>query len=248
MFCCLDSYLMADTDNATSSKRKRKYMTSFSNVSQEEAEIALGFKFFKLYRSQISIEEFITKTAPEELKKTIFERLIDCIVSEGFPEPSIAPMNEAVVSDNIGIVLQAMVSYYRFTMNHNGLRLSREKQIISKDEQFDENMEFLRTQGISVKNIRYVLVVETKSHTLREGLTQLLLALKSMWDINNDQKLVYGFLTTAINWHLVTYDGQQWKLSEPSTLLTPNMGNQEERWLKNNTQILDVIYSILLSL
>jgi hypothetical protein len=239
---------MADTDNATSSKRKREYMTSFSNVSQEEAEIALGFKFFKLYRSQISIEEFITKTAPEELKKTIFERLIDCIVSEGFPEPSIAPMNEAVVSDNIGIVLQAMVSYYMRTMNRDDFLLAREKQIINKDEQFDENMEFLRTHGISVKNIRYVLVVETKSHTLGEGLTQLLLALKSMWDINNDQKLVYGFLTTAINWHLVTFDGQQWKLSEPSTLLFANMRDQEERWLKNNTQILDVIYSILLSL
>jgi hypothetical protein len=35
-----------------------------------------------------------------------------------------------------------------------------------------------------------------------------------MWDINNDQKLVYGFLTTGIDWQLVTYDGQTVKSSE----------------------------------
>jgi hypothetical protein len=74
------------------------------------------------------------------------------------------------------------------------------------------------------------------------------LTLKSMWDVNNDNKMVYGFLTTAINWQLVTYDGETWKLSESSTLLLANMRKQEDRWLKNNTQILDVMYSILSSI
>jgi len=42
---------MADTEAPSSSKRKRKYMTSFSNVSQEEAESILGFEFDKFYYS-----------------------------------------------------------------------------------------------------------------------------------------------------------------------------------------------------
>ena len=74
------------TGTATSSKRKTKYVTSFPNVSQEEAESILGFRFARFYKTQIPVEQFITKLAPEELKKKIFERLIDCIESEGFPE------------------------------------------------------------------------------------------------------------------------------------------------------------------
>jgi hypothetical protein len=231
---------MADTE--APSKGKRKCMTSFSNVSQGEAELILGFWFYEFYYSQIPIEQFITITAPEQLKKEIFKRLIDCIESEGFPEATILPMNESVVTDNVGLILQAKVSHCKRTMKRDGLILSREKQIISKDEQVGGNMEFVTMQEINVEKTRYALVVETKRDSLGKGLIQLLLALKSMWDINNDQKLVYGLVTTGITWQLVTYDGQT------STLLFGNMGEQEDRWLKNNTQILDAIYSILLSI
>src|SRR5262249_21374580 len=125
---------------------------SFSNVSQEEAESIFGFKFYKFYDTQIPIEQFITTTAPEQLKKKIFERLIDCIVSEGFPEATILPMNESVVTDNVGEILRAMVSYCKLTMDRDDLILSREKQIISSDEQFGGNMEFVIIQKISVRN------------------------------------------------------------------------------------------------
>ena len=182
------------------------------------------------------------------MKKTIFERIIDCIESEGFPEATISPMNESVVTDNVGVILQAMVSDCKRTTNRDDLVLAREKEIISKDEQVGGNMEFIIIHKTSVRNTRYVLVVEVKRGSLGKGLVQLLLALKSMWEINNDQKLVYGFVTTGINWQLVTYDGQTWKLSEPSALLVGNMDKNEERWLNKNTQILDIIYSILSSL
>ncbi|CAF1501398.1 unnamed protein product [Rotaria sordida] len=131
---------------------------------------------------------------------------------------------------------------------NDDLTLTREKEIISKNKQFGGNMDFIIIQNINVNTTRYVVVVEAKRDALGKGIPQLLLALKSMYDINNDQKLVYGFLTTAIQWQLVTYDGQTWKLSELSTVLLPKMVEKEDEWLKNNTQILDVIYSILSSI
>lgn len=234
---------MAQIDS--SSNRKRKYVTSFSNISQEEAEMILGFEIHKFYYRQSPIDQFLTIMAPEELKKKVFAQLVDCILAEGFPEASISPMNESVVTDYVGTILRAIISYCKIKMNREDLILSREKQIISKDEQVDGNMEFLVIQKIDAHNTRYVIVVETKRDALGKGLVQLLLALKSMWETNNDQKSVFGFVTTGIVWQLVIYDGQTWKLSEPSTLLIGNMDQQEERWLKNNTQILDVIYSIL---
>jgi hypothetical protein len=170
---------------------------------------------------------------------------MDCIESEGFPEATILPMNESVVRENVGLILQAMISHCRHMMNLHDLILTREKQIIINDEQVDGNMEFVIIQMINVENTRYVLVIKPKRGSFGKGLNQLLLALKSMWDINSSQKLVYGFVTTETNWQLVGYDGQTWTLSKPSTLLVGNMGEEEDGWLNNNTQILDPIYSIL---
>lgn len=51
-------------------------------------------------------------------------------------------------------------------MNRNGLKLSREKQIISKDEEVGGKMEFIIMQQININNARYVIVVETKRDSL----------------------------------------------------------------------------------
>ena len=86
-------------DTATFPERKGKSISSSSYVSQEEAESILGFKFFEFYESQQSIEQFITKTVPEQLKKERFKRLNDCIVSQGLPKATISSLNESVVTD-----------------------------------------------------------------------------------------------------------------------------------------------------
>ena len=238
---------MADTETTTF-KRKKKYTTSFSNVPQEQAERILGFKFVPFYYQQEPLDQFITEKAPDSLKKKIFNRLVDCIRSEGYPEASLSPLNEAVVTDYVGNILQPMVAHFYCSRTRKDIELTRETQIISRDEEEDENMEFVVMHSIDVDNVRYVNVIEAKRGALGDGLTQLLLALKSAFGINNDQKKVYGFVTTAIQWQLITYDGQTWKLSESSPLLFGNMDQQENRWFKDYTKILDMIYSILSSL
>ncbi len=224
----------------------RSSVSKFSKIcrtklSQFYEQHSIGTSYYNRYSC-------VTCLFACEMFFIVSDCFIDCIESEGFPEATILPMNESVVTDNVGLILQAMVSHCKRTMNRDDLKLSREKQIISKDEQVGGNMEFIIIQKINVRNTRSVLVVEAKRDLLGKGLIQLLLALKSIWDINNDKKMVYGFLTTGINWQLVTYDGKTWTLSEPSTTLFGNMGQQEDRWLNNNTQILDAIYSILLSI
>ena len=182
------------------------------------------------------------------MKKKIFNQLVECIESEGYPEASLSPLNEAVVTDYVGNILQPMVAHFYCSRTRKDIELTRETQIISRDEEEDENMEFVVMHSIDVDNVRYVNVIEAKRGALGDGLTQLLLALKSAFGINNDQKKVYGFVTTAIQWQLITYDGQTWKLSESSPLLFGNMDQQENRWFKDYTKILDMIYSILSSL
>lgn len=235
---------MADTKSLS----KRKYLISFSNTSQQEAELKLQLKLVKFYGSQTPIKQFITKTAPGQLKKEIFKRLNDYIIVEGFPEATISPLNEAIITDHVGVILTAMISHHMRTIARNDVMLEREKQIISTNEDVDEDIGYLVVRMLYVGMTCNVLVVEVKSNEFGRGLTQLLLSLKSMWDLNGDQQLVYGLITTAIDWQLVTYDGQTWKISERCTVLLPNMIEKEDKWLENNTQILDVIHSILSSL
>ena len=237
------------TDNEeTLSKRKRKYVTSFSNMSQEDAEKILGFRFARFYCSQKPLDQFTTKKAPQSWKKEIFQQLVHCLDSEGYPEASILPLNQAVVTDYVGTILRIMVAYCNRTMKHSNIQLTREKQIISNDEQIGEDIEFVVIHNLTENDVRYVIVVEAKRDSLGNGLTQLLLAMKSTFDINNDQKLVYGFVTTAIDWQLITFDGQRWNLYNRSTILFGSMKKQEDLWLNNFTQILDIIYYILSSL
>ena len=139
-------------------------------------------------------------------------------------------------------------AHFYCSRTRKDIELTRETQIISRDEEVGGNMEFVVMHSIDDDNDRYVIVIEAKRGALGKGLTQLLLALKSAFGINNGQKKVYGFVTTAIQWQLITYDGQTWKLSESSPLLFGNMDQQENRWFKDYTKILDMIYSILSSL
>ena len=238
---------MADTETTTF-KRKKKCTISFSNVPQKQAERILGFKFVPFYYQQKPLDQFITEKAPDSLKKKIFNRLVDSIRSEGYPEASLSPLNEAVVTDFVGNILQPMVAHFYCSRTRKDIELTRETQIISRDEEVGGNMEFVVMHSIDDDNDRYVIVIEAKRGALGKGLTQLLLALKSAFGINNGQKKVYGFVTTAIQWQLITYDGQTWKLSESSPLLFGNMDQQENRWFKDYTKILDMIYSILSSL
>ena len=60
---------------------------------------------------------------------------------------------------------------------------------------------------VSVVGDRYLIVVEAKRDSLGKGLIQCLLSLKDMYDVNNDKKSVYGFITTGVDWQLIKYDG-----------------------------------------
>ena len=59
-----------------------------------------------------------------------------------------------------------MVAHHKRVMKRKDLILSREKEIISKDEQVGGNMELVKMQMINVDTTRYVLVIEAKRHSL----------------------------------------------------------------------------------
>jgi hypothetical protein len=167
--------------------------------------------------------------------------LVDTIRAEGFPSGGVEPFKEVIINDFVGDVMRVIVSDYKVETNREDMFLTREKEIVSIDEETGGNIEFILIDTVSVSKDIYLIVVESKRDSLGKGIIQCLLSLKDMYDVNNDNKSVYGFVTTGIDWKLIKYDGL-FTISDKMTLLFSRMSDRKEEWLQRCSQVVDVIY------
>ena len=56
--------------------------------------------------------------------------------------------------------------------------------------------------AISLKEQRFIFIVEAKRSSLGQGMIQCLAAMKDGWDPNSG-----GFVTTGKSWRMLVYDG-----------------------------------------
>ena len=71
---------------------------------------------------------------------------------------------------------------------------------------------------ISVTEKKFVLIVEAKKGSTGEAIKQCLLAMKDARD-NNDEGVLYGFVTTGEHWELIRYDGIVFQKTNKLTLV-----------------------------
>ncbi|RPA95766.1 hypothetical protein L873DRAFT_1812569 [Choiromyces venosus 120613-1] len=121
--------------------------------------------------------------------------------------------------------------------NMRNLRLSREKEITSKDSSTSGMEEFVVVNYISYRQKQYVLIVEAKKVSLVEARKQCFLAMKDMWDCNGGGT-VYGFVTMGDSWRMISFDGT-FKMSEKIELMFDSMGKNEERWMAAYSILID---------
>ena len=86
--------------------KKKQRSTASVNVSQREVERMFGFEIVDFYYQQKHVDEFITEKAPQSLKKEIFEQLVCCLYSQGFPGASLSSSYKTIVTDYVGTILQ----------------------------------------------------------------------------------------------------------------------------------------------
>lgn len=91
----------------------------------------------------------------------------------------------------------------------------------------------------------YVLIVEAKRSDLDKAFQQCALVIRDAYAQNNDNVPIYGFMTTGVQWKLIKYDGTQFQLSEDFSAAFPLMKDERERWMRECSKIVDVIYSTL---
>lgn len=229
-------------------KRKRNYLISYSNVTQEKAEERLNIRFLDLINNSKRVEKLIEKTKISniiEIKEKVYDRLIDRLLAEGYPESTISPYKEANVTDFVGDILTTIVSYFKRINNNNNIFIHREKEIISEDFETGGVEEFVIVDIISVTKTKNILIVEAKRENLIQGIKQCLLSLKDSWDTNKDNKPVYGLLTDGIDWRLIIYEPNDIQISSKFSALFEDMYTEKDEWINDKSKIVDVIYTVL---
>ena len=186
-------------------KRSRRYTTSYSNIPLIEAETRIDVRISSLIEK---VEDSLKmmrsiRSVPQRTLERVFERLVDTLEIEGFLEDGTRSFKEAVVHDFVGEVLRVVAVDYKRETNKKSITLTREKEVVSTDEETGGNMEFVLIDTVSVVGDRYLIVVKAKRDSLGKGLIQCLLSLKDMYDVNNDKKSVYGFIATGVDWQLI---------------------------------------------
>ncbi|KAG0130303.1 hypothetical protein HOY82DRAFT_609505 [Tuber indicum] len=170
--------------------------------------------------------------------KIIYQILTLYMEAGGYPTEANPDFKEAYIHDLAGCIIYPMVALFKRETKRK-LRVSREKEIISKDSSTSGMEEFVIMDIISYNRKKFVLVAEAKKVSLGEARKQCFLSLKDMWDYNGGGT-VYGFVTMGDMWRMVSFDGN-FQMSEPVLLMFDSMGKSEERWMAHYSILVDCL-------
>lgn len=229
-------------------RKKFEWSKSYSSYTEKDAELRLNKKFSEIFNNQSPIKEIITfddvdanKTL--DIKNNIYADLCFCIDVEDFPGASVESSKEVNVNDIVFIILFKTLGMFKNQENQENLKLRREKKIISVDKESGGFEEFVIIDLVNIRDEVPVLIIECKRNSIRECFKQCILALKDVFDIN--KKPCYGILTTGVNWSFIKYTENEILVSEEIVAIFPKMSKDKDRWIKNNSVIIDILYKIL---
>lgn len=219
--------------------------TSFSLVKREDIDKIAGVNVSKLLSNPVlDVTKIIRiRELPMVVLKKIYETL--CYFIGGFGIPN-AYTKESVSSVYVSAVLAGVAQHVKQEHQLEDVIVEKETEFVYTDLRLRGKMDFVIVNGQ-----RKLIVVECKKFNPDYGIIQCILALKNMYECNNDGKDTFGFTTNGVDWRFVRYNENREKKAEVfvvQTLLFPYMEfkDSEENWISHNTKILHIIYSTLL--
>jgi len=106
--------------------------------------------------------------------------------------------------------------------------------------------EFLVFDEVAINEEKSVLMIEAKQASIRQAMTQILLAMRDATD-NNSGGIIYGFITTGDDWRMLSYDGGDFVITNKFMVLFDTMRDGKEVWLQENAVIVDCMLIALMN-
>jgi len=222
-----------------------------------QAEKRLGFRIKHFEKKGIPVSKMLTEAEPEipgltdeqiqQTKEKVFDNIVQCVEAKGYPMDSDEDYNMGMVTDLVMLIfLPIMEAFRRGTTRL--LSLQREREIIAVDSEMGGIQDFVGVDFVAPGQRKFIFVVEATNSLVGQAKRKCLLALKDIGD-NNDEGIVYGFVTTAEQWQVIRYDrdGTTFTQSDRFPVMFPGMGHEKERWMKEGALIVDFIHMVLRS-
>jgi len=220
-----------------------------------QAEKRLGFRIKTFEKKAISVHKMIKEAKPRikgltdveisETKAKVFQNIVDCIETEGYPTESDMDFKEVYVTDLVLLIILPIITAFRRGTSTRDLYLQREKEIIAVDGVTGGLQEFVGMDFIGIDGQKFVFVVEAKRSSLGQAKWQCLLSLKDIGD-KNGGGIVYGFVTTGEQWQVIMYDGITFTQSDRFLVMSAGMKDDEDLWIKKGGGIIvDCIHMAL---
>ena len=190
----------------------------------------------------------LTNTNLSIAKELVYERMSTTIEVEDYPLGGTEPFKEDNMKDLVGDVLIPTLSCIRKATNRNGIKLRRERAMISPDNESGGLGEYVVVDIVedeSSSTEKVLIVIEVKQESLGKGMIQCVLAMKDCQDANGDGQKIYGFLTTGVYWQMLVCDKGFFSMSEEFRTAFPSMAKDKERWMRDCSLVVDVLFSIL---
>ncbi|KAI5839540.1 hypothetical protein DFP73DRAFT_208286 [Morchella snyderi] len=216
-------------DNTNQKKRKSKWITSYSSMTNAQAEKRLGFRIRSV--KAVSVDTMLANTKysfgreyPDAILKTkerVYDNIVEYLAIEG----------------------PVLGNFIRMT-GRKSIQLRSEKEIVSPDGETGGMEDFVMVDLISVEDEKFVLIVEAKRSSLGLAMKQCLLAMKDMRANNGGVGAVYGFVTTGESWRMISYDGT-FQVTNKMDVIFDTMDEEKELWMKDFSVLVDCIYAAL---
>ena len=225
-------------------KKKMKWPTSYSSIPAAEVEQRLGFRMRNLKRVPTAImlasaQYSMEADAVKQTKERVYQRIVEYLETEGYPTHPDTNFKAANINDMVYAIISPVLFDFMRTTGRGGIRLSREKVIISVDSQTGGNEEFVVVDEISVTEDKTVFIIEAKDEFVGQAMRQILLAMKDARG-NGGGGVVYGFVTTGEYWQMLTCDGGVFRITENMEVFR-GIGEDTDRWMKECSILVDCL-------
>ncbi|PUU80209.1 hypothetical protein B9Z19DRAFT_1173202 [Tuber borchii] len=247
--------LLESSTNLKSTKRNKKWETSYSKMSQTAALERLGLDMQKFDQSSIPVQRMLSEAKCEiegirantvdAMKEKVYARILEYIQIEGYPSEASIWFKEVNVNDLVLYILGPILFDFQKETGRE-IKLRREMELVSSDSQTGGFEEFVIVDTISTTETSFLLIIESKRTTLGHGIRQCLLAMYDMFSYNQGGK-AYGFVTTGELWRMIQYDGTKFQMTETFHCLFGEIGQEKGRWMEEFSVVVECILAALQS-
>ena len=253
--------IFSDNYNSKVSKNQKargRWDTSYSKMAMDEAWDTLGIDIQNDCISHtITVDRMLAEAnlkcgikdigsdAIKRTKEKVYARIVEYLEFEGYPSGFYSNFIENGIHDLVLSILSPILADFKKETGHN-IQLQREAELIwidSETRHFEEQ-QFIMVDKISIKKQSFVLIIEGDCHRYMIRLCSLMM--RDMWN-NNRKGEVYGFVTSGDIWKIMRYDGTTFRMAEKFYVMFNSMGKAKDRWMKENSILVDCITAALRS-